>query len=378
MRIPFHKPYLSPRTREYVSQALADGRLSAGGRFTDECQRLLAALTDCPRVLLTQSCTAALEICALLLDLAPGDEVIMPSWTFPSTASAFLRCGAVPVFVDIRPDTLNIDEALIEQAITARTRAIVAVHYAGVPCEMDAINAIAERHGLTVIEDAAQALGSRYKGRPAGTLGHLAAFSFHATKNIGCGEGGALLVNDARYLAAAEEIRDKGTNRAAFLRGEVPHYEWTRPGGAFAPSEISAAVLQAQLEDLEAVNTARRAAWQHHRRLLAPIADRVQLPAPPPHCEHNGHIFWLVPMTEEADALRSALARHGIEIVPHYRPLHPSAVARTAARQASPLPVTERVASHLLRLPVWHGIDEEACTLIARHVRDSLGESPRD
>lgn len=370
MRIPFSKPYVAPRTLAYVQQALEDGRLSGGGRFTDACHRMLQDMTGCPHVLLTQSGTTALEMCALLLELGPGDEVIMPSWTFPSTANAFVLRGAVPVFVDIRPDTLNIDEALIERAITPRTRAIVAVHYAGVPCEMDAINAIAERHGLTVIEDAAQALGSRYKGRPAGTLGHLAAFSFHATKNIGCGEGGALLVNDARYLAAAEEIRDKGTNRAAFLRGEVSHYEWTRAGSACLPSDITAAVLLAQLEDVEAVNAARLATWQAYRRALELVADRVRLPAPPPHCAHNGHMFHLglhAPL--RAEDLVDALAVRGIALATHYRPLHGSRAGEALARTDGALESTGHCARGLVRLPLWVGMGPDEVRRVSEAVR---------
>lgn len=372
MRIPFSKPYVAPRTLAYVQQALEDGRLSGGGRFTDACHRMLQDMTGCPHVLLTQSGTTALEMCALLLELGPGDEVIMPSWTFPSTANAFVLRGAVPVFVDIRPDTLNIDEALIEAAITSRTRAIVAVHYAGVPCEMDAINDIAARHGLAVIEDAAQALGSRYKGRPAGTLGHLAAYSFHATKNIGCGEGGALLINDARFAQAAEEIWDKGTNRAAFLRGEVPYYEWTRVGSSCLPSELTAAVLLAQLEDMEPATARRIGNWQRYHQLLG-SAGGVRIPQPPTGVEHNAHIFWLaVERGTDALAVRQSLEQRGVSTLPHYFPLHRSRAAQGSSVCPRPLPVTDSIGSGLLRLPLWSDMPDEAIEHVSESLRRTL------
>lgn len=372
--IPLQRSYIAPRTERYLREALADGKLSGGGRFTAACQRELEALTGSPRVLLTQSGTTALEMCALLLDLQPGDEVIMPSFTFPSTANAFVLRRAVPVFVDIRPDTLNIDEALVEAAISARTRAIVVVHYAGVVCEMDPLLRIARKHGLPIIEDAAQALGAHYRGAPAGSLGDLAALSFHATKNIGCGEGGALLINNTDYIGDAEIIWDKGTDRAAFLRGERSHYEWRQIGSSCLPSEITAAVLLAQLETWPEALGSRRKAWAHYQGQLEGAGIPWVLPQVPRHCEHNAHIYFIRCDNEEtARRLQQRMDSAGVAVAPHYQPLHLSEAGRRYTAQRTPLPETEKVAGTLLRLPLWNDMPGE----LVERVIDALLQATR-
>jgi dTDP-4-amino-4,6-dideoxygalactose transaminase len=298
---------------------------------------------------------------AILLELGPGDEVIMPAYTFVSTANAFVLRGAVPVFVDIRPDTLNIDERLIEAAVTPRTRAICVVHYAGVACEMDPIMAIAERHGLAVVEDAAQGIMSDYRGRPLGSIGHLAALSFHETKNIISGEGGALLINDPRYAERAEVIREKGTDRSKFFRGLVDKYTWVDLGSSFLPGEMVAAFLFAQMEQADVITGRRLALWQRYHAWAAPseAAGRLQRPQMPAHCRHNAHMYYLLlPSREARDGLLQRLKDRGIGAVFHYIPLHDTPQGRRCARVAGPLPHTESLSGRLLRLPLWLGLEE--------------------
>ena len=334
MRIPFNKPYLTGREAGHIADAL-QGQLSGDGSFTKRCHAWLVEQTGCPKALLTHSCTAALEMSALLADVGPGDEVIMPSFTFVSTANAFALRGATPVFVDIRPDTLNLDETLLEAAITPRTKAIVPVHYAGVACEMDAIMALAARHRLLVIEDDAQGLMARYRGRPLGSFGHLATLSFHETKNIVAGEGGALLINDSRFADRAEIIREKGTNRSAFFRGQVDKYSWVDIGSSYLPGELVAAFLLAQLEDAVSITQRRLALWQQYHEAFAELErlGRVRRPIVPAHCEHNAHLYYLLfedlaARSRFIDGMRDLQ----IDTVFHYVPLHSAPVGRRLGR----------------------------------------------
>ncbi|HYT91540.1 MAG TPA: dTDP-4-amino-4,6-dideoxygalactose transaminase [Gemmataceae bacterium] len=360
MRIPFNQAYMTGRELGYIAQAHANRHLAGNGVFTRRCQDWLQQRLGCRKALLTHSCTAALEMASLLADIAPGDEVILPSFTFVSTANAFVLRGAVPVFVDVRPDTLNLDEALVEAAITPRTRAIVAVHYAGVPAEMNALLDIAERHNLLVIEDAAQAVLSEYHGRPAGSLGHLAAISFHETKNVISGEGGALLINDARFLSRAEILWEKGTNRTALLRGEVDKYTWIDVGSSFLPSELIAAFLWAQLEQADDILAQRLRAWQTYHEAFAPLEHRglVRRPQVPEHCRHNAHLYYLLLDGLEARTrFIERLKRQGIAAVFHYVPLHSAPAGLRYGRVAGPMAVTDRASDSLVRLPLWLGID---------------------
>lgn len=354
--IPFNKPYMTGRELWLIAQAHANGHLSGDGKFTKSCHAWLEARTGASRALLTHSCTAALEMAALLLDLEPGDEVIMPSYTFVSTANAFALRGAVPVFVDIRADTLNIDETLIEAAITPRTKAICVVHYAGVSCEMDQIMDIARRHGLGVVEDAAQAIMSTYRGRPLGTIGDLGALSFHETKNIISGEGGALLCRDAEMAERAEIIREKGTNRSKFFRGQVDKYTWVDIGSSFLPGEIVAAFLYAQMESAEDITTRRMAIWDQYHAALAPLeADGlIRRPIVPAHCTHNAHMYYvLFPGLEARTAAIQAMRAEGVNPVFHYIPLHSSPAGQRYGRAHGELATTDKVSDSLLRLPLW-------------------------
>jgi len=355
-RIPFNRPYMTGRELAYIAQAHANGHLSGDGPFTKRCNAWLEQTTGAMRALLTHSCTAALEMAALLLDLEPGDEVIMPSFTFVSTANAFVLRGAVPVFVDIRADTLNIDENLIEAAITPRTRAICVVHYAGVGCEMDAIEAIAARHGLTIVEDAAQGILATYRGRPLGAIGGLGALSFHETKNLISGEGGALLVNDARFAERAEIIREKGTNRSQFFRGQVDKYTWVDVGSSYLPSEILAAFLAAQIEEADTINARRLALWNRYHEAFAPLeaAGRLRRPIVPAHCTHNAHMYYL--LLDDLDARTqfiASLKANDIHPVFHYVPLHSAPAGRKYGRASGDLAITDRTGERLVRLPLW-------------------------
>lgn len=354
--IPFNKPYMTGHELEAIARAHANGHLSGDGQFTKHCHAWLEQRTGCHKALLTHSCTAALEMAAILLDLAPGDEIILPSFTFVSTANAFVLRGAVPVFVDIRADTLNLDESLIEAAITPRTRAICVVHYAGVGCDMDAIMAIADRHGLIVIEDAAQGILSTYRNRPLGAVGHLAALSFHETKNIISGEGGALLINDARFAARAEIIREKGTNRSQFFRGQVDKYTWVDVGSSYLPGEITAAFLYAQMQRADEITAARLALWDRYHAAFAGFeaAGSVRRPVIPADCTHNAHMYYLLFASLDARTRAiSALKADGIGAVFHYIPLHSAPAGRRYGRTDGALPVTDRISDTLLRLPLW-------------------------
>lgn len=368
--IPFNKPHMTGRELYYIAQAHFNQMLAGDGPFTKRCHAWLEAKTGCRRALLTNSCTAALELSALLLDIQPGDEVILPSFTFVSTANAFALRGAVPVFVDVRGDTLNLDERLVEAAITPRTKAIVPVHYAGVGCEMDTLLAIAQQHALSVVEDSAQGVMACYKGRPLGSLGHLGAYSFHETKNVISGEGGALLVNDPQYVDRAEVLREKGTDRSRFFRGEVDKYTWQDIGSSFLPGELIAAFLWAQLEEAESVTQGRLRSWQIYHDLLAPLEDQARLRRPivPAECSHNAHMYYiLLPDTPTRDGLMHELRGRGIYAVFHYVPLHSSPAGRRLGRTPQELPVTDSVAGRLLRLPLWSGIsvDEQATVVSA-------------
>jgi dTDP-4-amino-4,6-dideoxygalactose transaminase len=361
-RIPFNRASLAGNEHVYTAQAIADGHISGDGGFTKKCHALLEREVGCAKALLTTSCTHALEMTALLLDLQPGDEVIVPSFTFVSTLNAYVLRGAVPVFCDIRPDTLNIDEAQIERLITPRTKAIVVVHYAGVACEMDAIMTIAERHGLAVIEDNAHGLFGAYRGRQLGTIGALATLSFHETKNFTCGEGGALLINDRRYVERAEIIREKGTNRSRFFRGQVDKYTWVDVGSSYLPSDMLAAFLLAQLEGRDTIQRRRAQIWRRYREGLGPwaAATGVTLPTVPEHCAQAYHMFYiLLPSLESRQALIGRLKDQGILSVFHYLPLHLSDMGRRYGGQPGDCPVTEDVSDRLLRLPFYNALSAE-------------------
>ncbi|MDQ2681309.1 MAG: dTDP-4-amino-4,6-dideoxygalactose transaminase [Candidatus Eremiobacteraeota bacterium] len=360
-RIPFNKPFATGAEARYLLEALDNLHLSGDGPFTKRVNRRLEESTGAQRALLTHSCTAALEMSALLSNIVPGDEILMPSFTFVSTANAFVLRGGVPVFVDIRPDTLNIDESLLEAAITPRTKAIVAVHYAGVACEMEAIMGIARAHGLAVIEDAAQGFGATYRGRALGSIGALGALSFHETKNIISGEGGALLVNDAALSERAEIIREKGTNRSAFLRGSVDKYTWVDIGSSYLPSEIIAAFLWAQLESADALLKKRLTIWQAYHERLEGLESRGLLRRPiiPPECGHNAHMYYvLVESSSRCDAVLATLLDAGIGALFHYVPLHSSPAGRLCARAVGTLPVTTDLSARLVRLPMFYSLTE--------------------
>lgn len=368
--IPFHKPLLTGNEYPYLEQACACGTFSDDGQFQRSCRQILQNITGCSQVLLTPSCTAALEMAALLADIRPGDEVIMPSFTFPSSANAFVLRGARPVFIDIRPDTLNMDERLIESAISSRTRAIVPVHYAGSACEMDTIMEIAGRHRLLVIEDAAQCIGATYKGRPLGTIGHMGTYSFHSTKNIHCGEGGALLINDERFMQRSLIIQNKGTNRHDFITGQVPFYHWTDIGSSYVPSELTCAFLLAQLQHLTMITESRLSSWARYHELLIPATSTGLLRISQPRTDslHNGHIFPAIfASPKDRQMVQDAMSARGIQTASHYRPLHQSpAGARFALSASQDLRHTQNTADTLLRLPIWHGspVDEIGYALL--------------
>jgi dTDP-4-amino-4,6-dideoxygalactose transaminase len=360
--VDFNRPAIAGNELDYIQQAVANSHTAGDGSFTRRCHAWLEARLETPKALLTHSCTAALEMAALLFDLGRGDEVIMPSFTFVSTANAVVLRGATPVFVDIRPDTLNLDEALIETAITPRTKAIFVVHYAGIGCAMDRIMEIAEHHGLLVAEDAAQGLMSRYSGRPLGSIGHLAAISFHETKNVISGEGGALIVNDSRFAGRAEIIREKGTNRSSFFRGEVEKYTWVDIGSSYLPSDIVAAFLFAQFEHADRLLAERRALWERYHAGFATLESREQCrrPVVPEDCDHNAHLYYLLlPDATARDALIAQLRVMGIDAPFHYVPLHNAPAGQRFARKSGTLHHTEDIARRLVRLPLWYGMHDE-------------------
>ncbi len=361
-RIPFNWPHMTGKELSYIAEAHINGSLAGDGPFTKRCQGWLEEYSGCDKALLTHSCTAALEMAALLLDIQPGDEIIMPSYTFVSTANAFVLRGGVPVFVDIREDTLNLDEMLIEPSITPRTRVIVPVHYAGVACEMDTIVAIAKQHNLQVVEDAAQGVMSSYKGRALGGIGDLGAYSFHETKNVISGEGGALLVNDPEMVLRAEIIWEKGTDRSRFFRGEVDKYTWQDVGSSFLPGELIAAFLWAQLEDANRITKERLASWQRYHELLAPLEDRgvLRRPIVPAACKHNAHMYYVLLAPEvDRQMVLDRFRRNDISSVFHYVPLHSSPAGKRYGRSSGTLDVTNEQSARLIRLPLWVGITEQ-------------------
>lgn len=357
--IPFNRPYMTGKELFYIAEAHSNFRLSGDGPFTKRCHDWLEQRVGCSRALLTHSCTAALEMAALLLDIEPGDEIIMPSYTFVSTANAFVLRGGVPVFVDIREDTLNLDERLIESAITSRTKAIVPVHYAGVACEMDSIMDIARRHGLRVVEDAAQGVMGSYKGRALGSIGDLGAYSFHETKNVISGEGGALLVNNRDLALRAEIVREKGTDRSRFFRGEVDKYTWQEIGSSFLPGELIAAFLWAQLEEAQSITTQRLGSWEYYHEQLASFEAKgiLRRPMIPECCQHNAHMYYVLLAPEiNRQAVLDELKRNGIFSVFHYVPLHSSPGGQRFGRAHGDLTVTNRQSERLIRLPLWVGL----------------------
>lgn len=367
MNIPFNKPHMTGKELFYIAQANFNGMLAGDGPFTKRCHQWLEERTQTRKALLTHSCTAALEMAAILLNLEPGDEVIMPSYTFVSTANAFVLRGATPVFVDIRPDTLNIDERLIEAAITPRTKAIVPVHYAGVACEMNTIMDIATRHGLMVVEDAAQGLMSSYHGRALGSIGHLGCLSFHETKNIISGEGGALLINDEKLAARAEIIREKGTNRSQFFRGQVDKYTWCDIGSSFLPGELVAAFLWAQMEAADEITARRLAIWNRYHLAFQPLeqAGLIRRPIVPGNCSHNAHMYYLLlPDLTARTRFIECMRERSVHTVFHYIPLHSSIFGLTVGRSVGDLPLTAEVSDRLVRLPLWVGLDEKLQTVV--------------
>ena len=360
--VPFNRPSTIGREFEYIREAIANGHLSGNGPFTRRCSEWLENTTGAHDALLTHSCTGALEMAALLLDLKSGDEVVMPSFGFASTAAAFALRGATIVFTEIRADTLNLDEGLLEAALTPKTRAIVPVHYAGVACELDPILELAEAHGVAVVEDAAQALLATYSGRPLGSIGDLGALSFHETKNVMCGEGGALLLRDDRWSEEAEIVQEKGTNRRQFYRGQVDKYTWVQLGSSYAPSEINAAFLWAQLEEAEAITNERLRIWTRYHDGLRELEDQgaVRRPVVPEHCAHNGHLYYLLARDERRRTkLIESLADRGINAVFHYVPLHESPAGLRYGRASGSLSVTHDASSRLLRLPLWVGMTDD-------------------
>jgi dTDP-4-amino-4,6-dideoxygalactose transaminase len=375
-KIPFNKPYMTGKELYYIAEAKFGNMLAGDGPFTKRCHEWLEQQTGCSKALLTHSCTAALEMAALLLDIQPGDEVIMPSYTFVSTANAFVLRGGVPVFVDIREDTLNLDERLIEAAITPRTRAIVPVHYAGVACEMDAIMAIARRHGLKVVEDAAQGVMSTYKGRALGSIGDLGAYSFHETKNVICGEGGALLVKNSDLALRAEIIREKGTDRSSFFRGEVDKYTWQEVGSSFLPGELTAAFLWAQLEEAARITSHRLAIWQRYHELMVPLEQKglVRRPVVPADCQHNAHMYYVLLAPEiDRQKVLAELKINDIYSVFHYVPLHSSPGGKRYGRAHGDLEVTGKHSERLVRLPLWVGLSSAQQDRVVKVLSNAVG-----
>jgi dTDP-4-amino-4,6-dideoxygalactose transaminase len=359
--LPFNRPFTTGREFEHIEQAIENLHLSGNGPFTQRCEEWLRQRTGAPGALLTTSGTAALEMATLLLGIRPGDEVIMPSFTFVSTASAVVLRGGVPVFVDVRPDTLNLDVDAAAAAVTDRTRAILPVHYAGVGCDMDAVGELARTHELAVIEDAAQGAMASYRDQALGTLGTVGCLSFHETKNLTSGEGGALLVNEPDLIARAEVLHEKGTNRAAFFRGAVDRYTWVDIGSSFLPSEISAAFLWAQLEEADAITARRLRIWERYHRAFAELeaAERARRPIVPAGCRHNAHMYYLLlPDRARRDALIERLGERGVMAVFHYVPLHSSPAGREHGRAVGSLEHTDAASDRLVRLPLWAGMED--------------------
>jgi len=371
--IDFNRPTIVGKELFYISQAIHIGRSAGDAIFTKKCHALLEEVLGVPKVLLTTSCTDALEMAAILLNVQPGDEVIVPSFTFVSTVNAFVLRGATPVFIDIRPDTLNMDEAQLEPLITPRTKAIVPVHYAGVACEMETIGAVAAKQAIAVVEDNAHGLFGKYYGRYLGTFGTFATQSFHETKNFICGEGGALLINDPHYIERAEIIREKGTNRSRFFRGQVDKYTWVDIGSSFLPSDLLAAFLYAQLEARNEIQAKRQRIWHYYQAHLQEWADDkgIQLPTVPAHCEQSYHMFYLLlPSLEHRQALIDHLKQRGILSVFHYLPLHLSDMGRTFGGKEGDCPVTEDISNRLLRLPFYNDLSEADQASVVKAIQE--------
>jgi dTDP-4-amino-4,6-dideoxygalactose transaminase len=379
--VPFNRPYYVGDEHAHVLEAIARGHISGCGSFTSRCELALAVQLGAPRVLLTPSCTAALEMAALLLEIGPGDEILMPSYTFASTANAFALRGGVPVFVDIRPDTLNIDETLVERAITPRTRAIAVVHYAGVGCDMEVLCELADRHGLSIVEDAAHAAMATDDGRPLGTFGRLGTLSFHETKNLTCGEGGALIINDPSLIARAEVLRDKGTDRSAFLRGERDRYTWVDIGSSMALSDLNAAFLWAQLESAEPITRRRLAIWNRYHDAFAGLesAGFARRPIVPARSGHNAHMYYLV-LSDETwrDPFIEAVRRRGVDAVFHYVPLHSSPAGRRFGRCSGALDQTTCQAERVVRLPLWAAMTDDVSDRVIAAVEAAAAELAGD
>jgi dTDP-4-amino-4,6-dideoxygalactose transaminase len=369
--IPFNRPSFVGKEEEYLKQVVQNGHLSGDGSFTKRCHEMLERGLGVPKALLTTSCTHALEMCALLLDLQPGDEVVVPTFTFVSTINAFVLRGATPVFADIRPDTLNLDESRLDDLMTPRTRVVVPVHYAGVGCEMDAIMAIAEHRHVATVEDNAHAMFGRYRGRNLGTFAALATQSFHETKNFSCGEGGALLINDVQLIERAEIIREKGTNRSRFFRGQVDKYSWVDVGSSYLPSELLAAVLAAQLEQRHTIQSARQQLWERYDRELASWADArdVRRPFVPAHCDQPYHMYYLLFSTlERRSSFISYLRERGITSVFHYLPLHLSEMGRRFGGRPGDCPTGEAISDQIARLPFFTAMTESEQTRVIEAV----------
>ena len=358
--IGFNSPYLTSQELVFIQEAANNNQLAGDGIFTNKCSKWLENKISCHKALLTHSCTAALEMAAILADIKEGDEVIMPSFTFVSTANAFVIRGAIPVFVDVRPDTLNIDESLIEDAITPKTKAIVPVHYAGVPCEMDVIMKIAQKYNLLVIEDAAQGILSSYKGRQLGSIGDIGCLSFHETKNIISGEGGSILLNNKKFIQRAEIIREKGTNRSDFMRGEVSKYTWVDIGSSYLPGELTAAFLWAQLQEADSITKSRKEIWDFYHKSFYSLENKNKLvrPSIPSHCYHNAHIYYLLLSDEnQRDGFIKFMKSKGVNCVFHYIPLHSSKLGKRMGRSNN-ISITDNIAGRLVRLPIWLGVDK--------------------
>lgn len=373
--IPFNKPHITGKELWYIAQAHAKGQLAGDGSFTKKCQQWLEETTGSKKALLTHSCTAALEMAAILADIQPGDEVIMPSYTFVSTANAFVLRGGIPVFVDIRPDTLNIDESIIEDAITPKTKAIVPVHYAGVGCDMDVIMDIGRRHNLLVIEDAAQGVTAFYKGKALGAIGDLGALSFHETKNIISGEGGALLVNNPELVERAEIIREKGTNRSQFFRGEVDKYTWMDIGSSYLPGEIIAAFLWAQAEEADKINQTRLRQWEVYHNGFEELEQQeiIRRPVIPPMCEHNAHMYYVLTDTHKRrNCLIKALKDKGVHTVFHYVPLHNSPAGKKYGRVHGEMKYTVDLSDRVVRMPLWIDLADKEQTMVVDLVKTVL------
>ena len=359
--IPFNKPYLLGNELALIEEANSSHQLAGDGPLTKECHDWLSNNIQAKKTLLTHSCTAALEMTAMLINIQPGDEIIMPSYTFVSTANAFVLRGGVPVFIDIGEDTLNIDENLIEHAITHKTKAIVVVHYAGVACEMDPLLDIANKYNLFLVEDAAQGIMASYKGRPLGSMGDFGCLSFHETKNIHCGEGGALLINDEKYIDRAEIIREKGTNRSQFFRGRIDKYRWVDIGSSYLPGELTAAFLAAQLEDADKITQQRLRIWNRYHEIFVNLekSGKLRRPIIPDECQHNGHIYYLLlDQKYDRDTVLKKMSSKGVNAVFHYQPLHSSPAGLKYCKTPNYLPITEDISERLIRLPMWIGFEE--------------------